>query len=151
MKIMPNKNNTDTKNNLFNFLILWLIVPILLTVACESPSLKANRTPLPTPENTQTELERDLQTMKTANFEYSFVFRRKDGGALDGEDKAFMKANLPPNTNRVLTTDSGKAVIAGSHFKFTPESLENLRKRFNVEDFSQPAENKPEEKTNTNN
>ena len=135
----------------FNLMIICLIISAFLNVACESPSLKANRaTESPTPENKQTPFEQDLQTMKTANFEYVFVFRRKDGGKIDGEDKTYLKTNLPPNTNRVLTSDDDKAVIAGSHFIFPPENLEILRKRFNVEDLSEQKQTNSEENTNTN-
>ncbi len=118
-------------------LIFCLMMLALLNVACESPSLKANRA-APTPENKQTGFERDLQTMKTANFEYIFVFRRKDGGAFDSEDRKYLRANSPPETNRFISADEGKAFIAGSKYKFPPEYLETLRLRFNIEDYSTP-------------
>ena len=143
---MSNKNKY-----FFNLIIFNLIVSAFLNVACESPSLQANRAiASPTPENKQTQFEQDLQTMKTADFKYIFVFRRKDGGKIDGEDKTYLKTNLSPNTNRVLTSDDNKAVIAGSHFIFPPENLEILQKRFKVEDLSEPKQANSEENTNTN-
>lgn len=133
-------------------MIACLIISALLNVACESPSLKANRAAAsPTPENKQTQFEQDLQTMKTANFKYIFVFRRKDSDKINSEDKTYLKTNMPPNTNRVLTSDDDKAVIAGSHFLFPPENLEILQKRFDVKDYSEPQESSPQEKTNENN
>jgi hypothetical protein len=147
---MLSKDKCGAKKYFFNVLIFGLIILALLNAACESPSLKKANRAAPTPENKQTEFEKDLQTMKTANFEYIFVFRRKDGGTLDGEDKNYLKTNLPRDTNRVITSDDDKAVIAGSHFKFPPENLEILRNRFNVEDYSEPKESKLEEKTNAN-
>lgn len=135
---MLNKNKHGAKTYFVNLLVFGLMLVSLLNAACESPSLKKTNRTASTPENKQTEFEQDLQTMKTANFEYIFVFRRKDGNKLDGEDKTFLKTNLPPNTNRVITSDDDKAVIAGSHFKFPPENLEILRNRFNVEDYSEP-------------
>jgi hypothetical protein len=91
-------------------------------------------------ENKISDFERDLETMKTANFDYIFVFRRKDGGVLDGEDKTYLKANSPPVTNRFILSDGDKAVITGSGYEFPPENLETLRKRFNVEDYSTPKQ-----------
>ncbi len=135
---MLNKNRYDAKKYLSNLLILGLTILALQTAACESPSLKKTNRALSTSENKQTEFESDLQTMKTANFEFIFVFRRKDSGKLDGEDKTFLKTNLPRDTNRVITSDDDKAVIAGSHFKFPTENLQILRIRFNVEDYPEP-------------
>lgn len=129
----------------------FLMISVLFSLACESPSLKSNRAASPLPENKQSAFQQDLQSMETADFKYIFVFRRKDGGNLIGEDKTYLKTYLPPNTNRVITSDDDKAAIAGSHYKFPPESLENLRKRFDVEDHSKPSETVTEEKTNTNN
>ncbi|MBA4184305.1 MAG: hypothetical protein H0X49_09860, partial [Acidobacteria bacterium] len=44
--------------------------------------------------------------------------------------------NAPAETNRFVSTDNGKAFIAGSKFKFPPQNLEILRMRFNIEDYS---------------
>ena len=90
----------------------------------------------PTAENKQAAFENDLQTLKTADLKYILVFRRTDGGAFDGEDKKYLKTNLP-TTNRVIMTDEGRAFIVGSNYKFPPENLEVLRLRFTVEDHSE--------------
>lgn len=82
--------------------------------------------------------ESDLQTMKTADFDYIYVFRRKDGAALDGEDKKFVKDNSPRETNRFILSDDNKAVIAGSKYMFLPQQLKALESRFAVENFSTP-------------
>ncbi len=145
MKIMVMKNKYY-----FNLIIICLIISAFLNAGCESPTLKANNAAPPAPENKQTQFEQDLQTMRTANFEYVFVVRRKDDAKLDSEDKTYLKANLPPNTNRVLTSDEGKVVIAGSHFIVPPENLEILQKRFKVEDYSEPKNNNQAENTDTN-
>jgi hypothetical protein len=83
----------------------------------------------------KTAYESDLQTMKTANLKYVFVFRRTDGGVFDGEDKKYLRANLP-TTNRVILSDENRAFIVGSNYKFPPENLEILRLRFSVEENS---------------
>ena len=115
-----------------------LIFLSLMNFACDNRSFeKANvAESSAAPGQTQSNFASDLQTMKTANFEYIFVFRRKDGGAFDGEDKKYLRANAPAETNRFVSTDNGKAFIAGSKFKFPPQNLEILRMRFNIEDYS---------------
>ncbi len=83
--------------------------------------------------------ERDLETMRTADFDFIFVMRRKDGGKLDADDKTYIKMNSPVSTNRFIVSDAEKAVIAGSKFKFAAENIMALQDRFAVEDFSKPA------------
>ncbi len=121
---------------------LGLILLILPGFACVNQSLLKNNKNVAAviEENNLSDYERDLQTMKTANFDYIFVFRRKDGNVFDGEDKKYVKANSPGGTNRFILTDKDKAVIAGSRYIFSPENLEALRNRFLVEDFSKPPE-----------
>lgn len=118
--------------------ILFFGLLVCLNIACESPSLKANKTAVNKPENKAADFQSDLETMKTAKFDHIFVFRRKDGGAFDAEDKAYLKANSPAVTNRFILSDDDKAVIAGSGYEFPPENLEALRQRFDVEDNSPP-------------
>ncbi len=91
-----------------------------------------------TVEAKKTTLEEDLNEMRTANFGFIFVFRRKDGGVFDKEDQKFLCENTPPETNRWRRSDDGKAFIAGSWYTFSPEQLAALRGRFNVEDYSTP-------------
>ena len=122
------------------FFVLMLIFPGF-TGACRNQPLKTDNTAaVKTPENKAAGFENDLQTMKTANFDYIFVFRRKDGGVLDGADKTYLKANSPAVTNRFILSDDDKAVIAGSGYEFSAENLAALRKRFNVEDYSTPKQ-----------
>jgi len=94
--------------------------------------------------------ERDLETMRTANFDFIFVLRRKDGGKLSDEDKRYIKTNSPAETNRFIVSDEEKAVIAGSKFKFAPENLKTLSERFAVEDFSKPVIDAPPQNANVN-
>ena len=118
-------------------LIVFLCVS-LLNFAC-TPRAMENKNAAAPPvavEEKQSSFESDLQTMRTANFEYVFVFRRKDGGEFDSDDRKYLRTYSPAETNRFVSTDGGKAFIAGSKYKFPPENLETLRLRFNVEDFS---------------
>lgn len=123
---------------------ILLVIPFLLMIsACRYAPSAENKTAATSPqsvEEKQSSFERDLETMRTANFEYIFVFRRKDGGAFDDEDRKYLRANRPPEANRFVSSDDGKAFIAGSKFKFPTESLEALQVRFNVEDYSATQE-----------
>ena len=131
----------ETRDKNINFKhilsIAFLSVLILFSLACEKASLQKNSNqPTPSPEVKLSAVERDIKSMQTANFEYIFVFRRKDGGVLDGEDKTFLKANSPVDTNRFVLSDDDKAVVAGSSYKFEPQNLEKLGERFNIENYS---------------
>jgi len=133
------KKMKKIKRNLITQAVLTgLVLFFLINLACDNQSFeKANVSESSiAPEQTQSSFASDLQTMKTANFDYIFVFRRKDGGAFDVEDKKYLRANAPAETNRFVSTDNGKAFIAGSKYKFPPPNLETLRSRFNIEDYS---------------
>ncbi len=129
------KRKNESLGNLFRAALLAGL--ILMNFACGgNPSLQKKSNATASPEVKLTEVERDIKSLRTANFQYIFVFRRKDSGAFDGEDRTFLKNNLPAETNRFYLSDNDKAVIAGSSFKFEPEMLEKLSERFTIEDFS---------------
>ena len=133
-------DKTFVKNKAFNQCVLIVLIFALgAGFACNYAPLETKK-PAQTIEDEVPPFMRDLETMRTANFDYIYVFRRKDGGAFDAEDRKYLRANAPPETNRFVSTDEGKAFIAGSSYKFSPENLENLAKRFNVEDFSAKKE-----------
>lgn len=89
-----------------------------------------------TPKQPQTPFERDLDYVRKGQFTYVFVFSRKDGGAFDKDDIAYLKANSPTETNQWISTDEGRRVIAGTNFEFKPEHFDALKQRFNIEDYS---------------
>ena len=89
----------------------------------------------------------DVKSMQTANFDFIYVFRRKDGGKLTAEDKKFAKVNAPYETNRFIVSDEERAIIAGSNTKFAAVNLEALKSGFAVTDLSKPE---AESNTNTN-
>lgn len=128
-----------------------------LNFGCEPASLKKQNPSANSAANAVSSKEsdaatfvNDLQTMRNADFDFVYVFRRKDGGTLDGEDKKYLRANSPAATNRFILTDQNRAAIAGSSFKFEPGNLDSLRARFAVEDFSKPENERvvPAEKGN---
>jgi hypothetical protein len=124
-----------------------VMLSTLLSFACTPRSFEKPKITASTPtaaEDKQAVFDSELQKMRTADLQYIFVFRRKDGGAFDGDDKKYLRANLPFN-NRVVLADEDKAVIVGTNYKFPPENTDALRTRFNVEDYSaaeQPQQNK---------
>lgn len=97
-------------------------------------------TPVPVPVNAAplvSNFDSDLQAMRNADFKFILVFRRKDGGMLTPDDKAFANAN-GPQANRRKLADEGKAIIIGSNFQFLPGTLEKMAERFIMEDYSKP-------------
>ena len=143
---MKKIKRNNFRKNLIAAALLCLAISTLIFTACGPPRSFERATPTPVPESERlSDLERDLKTMRTAEFKHIYLFRRKDSGELDGEDKKFLKANSPRDTNRFIVTDKEKAVIAGSNYKFEEEILKKLSERFNVENYSPP-----ETETNSN-
>jgi hypothetical protein len=87
-----------------------------------------------------TEFERQLKAMRTADFDYIFALRRKEGGAFDSEDKAYVRENKHYAANRFVFVDNEKVLFVGSNFEFPEENIKALKERFDVQDFSKPAE-----------
>jgi hypothetical protein len=121
----------------------FLLILSLLNSGCQPNQtiLKdsvSTPTPLATAETRKTSFEEDLREMQTADFDYIFVFRRKDGGIFDKDDQKYLRDNTPLETNRWRKSEDGKTFIAGSGFGFSPEQMTALKNRFVVEDFSKP-------------
>lgn len=100
--------------------------PTSVQTASPSPSVQ------PSP---RTPFERDLQFIRDGQYSYVFVFSRKDGKPLNGEDSKFLRTNAPQVVDWV-TTEEGKKVIAGTNFNLEEGNMENLKKRFVVEDYT---------------
>lgn len=81
--------------------------------------------------------EQDVESMRTANFVFIYVIRRKDGGPLDADDKRFASQETL-DMNRRAVSDEGKAIVVGSNFKLPDENLKTLTERFAFEDLSKP-------------
>ena len=146
MKLMKIKaereNGRKGEKEIFSFAHFSFLILVLLSFGCQPNQTILKDAPPPTPmetvETKKTSFEKDLRDMETANFDYVFVFRRKDGGVFDKDDKKFLRQNTPPETNRFILSDEVKAFIAGSGFAFFPEQMKTLRNRFVVEDYSKP-------------
>jgi hypothetical protein len=137
------------KKRKMNLQIKFLFVSILVlpTFGCQANQSILNSGKSNNPANTTNSAERPKDTFESAlggvrrsGFSYIFVIRRPDGGQFTKEDKTYIRANSPAETNQFVLTDEERVIIAGSNYPFPPESLELLRKIFTVEDLSPPKE-----------
>ena len=123
--------------------ITSILLLALTTLACgpnQTILNSASETP-PPPSNIQPaegNFESDILAMRNADFNYIYAFRRKDGRAMDADDKRFVNSNTPSETNRRRVSTDGKVIILGSNYRFPPEMLKNLTDRFIFEDYSKP-------------
>jgi basic membrane lipoprotein Med (substrate-binding protein (PBP1-ABC) superfamily) len=80
--------------------------------------------------------ERDLASVQRNNFQKVYVISRPDGAALNADDKAYLKTNMPIETTMRLLTDEDRRLIVGTNFDLKPEHFDALNKRFHVEDYT---------------
>ena len=140
------------KQKKINFIPLLILA--LVGFACANQTILNSSQPKSTPmpsEQPKDSFERALRGVQSGDFTYILVFRRKDGGVFEAEDKRFVKANTPAETNQFVLTDEDRAVIAGSNFPFPPENIKVLGERFNIEDYSKPEAEELNKNTNNAN
>jgi hypothetical protein len=115
-----------------------LIYAAALTLTCALALVGCNKGHnANAPARPLSEFERDLVTVKNGGFGHIYVFARKDGQALQADDKSYLKAHPPDDVNSMwLLSDQERRVILGTNTDFTPENLGALTKRFNVEDYT---------------
>jgi hypothetical protein len=83
-------------------------------------------------------VDSEVAAMRTADFDFIFVVRRRDGGLIDADDKAALKL-YTADTNRRVSSENGKAFVIGSNFAVPPANIAALYDRFAVEDYSKPG------------
>ena len=128
------------RRNNFGFCALLLSCVLWPGCSANSTILKSGQKEQPANTGRRVDaFESDLESMRTANFDFIFVLRRKDGGKLDADDKKFIRTNSPEVANRLLLSDDDKALIAGSNYPFPPDKLKPLQERFVFQDFSKAA------------
>jgi len=88
-------------------------------------------------ESGKTSLEKDLEGVRTADFSFVYVLRRKDGGVIDAEDKSVIRLQTA-QANRRVSADDGRAFIIGSNFALPPKNMAAIYERFAVENYSPP-------------
>ena len=82
-------------------------------------------------------VDAEVQNMRTADFNFILVLRRKDGGKMQADDKAFVRTNMSGANRRSLVEDE-KAIVIGSNARIPQDLLTKLNERFSVQDFSKP-------------
>jgi hypothetical protein len=119
-----------------------LVIVCLLSAAAASCGANegvlhsGKQSPAPPANESRVEpFEQDLADVKAANFTWLYVIRRRDGGILDAEDKAFLRKGTAESNRRVVS-DGGKAVIVGSNYEASVAGVETLKARFDVTDLS---------------
>ena len=94
-------------------------------------------------------VERDVEDMRTADFQFIYVLRRRDGGLIDTEDKNVIRVQTG-ETNRRIASDDGKAFTIGSNRQIAPEKMAALQARFAVDDLSPAPAADPANPANAN-
>ena len=92
----------------------------------------------PTPavvQNAKSDFDEQIESLRTADFRYIWVIRRKDGGVLDPADKAVIRQNTVDMNRRVLT-DNDKAVLIGSNAVPFKENFDVLASAYAIQDLS---------------
>ena len=98
---------------------------------------------------TKTPFAKELEAMRTADFQFVYVLRRKDGGVMDGEDRGVIRVNTSL-ANRRIAADDDKAFIIGSNNQIPPQNMMALYERFAVENYSPPPAANSNSNANTN-
>ncbi|HEV7700037.1 MAG TPA: hypothetical protein VGO43_07395 [Pyrinomonadaceae bacterium] len=108
-------------------------------------------TPLPVSNATvaRSTIDSEIDALRTADFRFIWILRRKDGGVIDTADKKIIKANTV-DMNRRVSADDGKAFLIGTNALPPKKNLDALYAHFAVEDLS-PAPQVPTDANSTSN
>jgi hypothetical protein len=90
----------------------------------------------------QQTFEQELEDVRTGDFLYIYVLRRKDGREIDADGRRVIKLNTTDAKRRV-SADNGRAFIIGTDAPIAPKNLAAIYESFAVEDYS------PSPETNT--
>ena len=88
----------------------------------------------------QKTIEQEIESMRTADFIFIYVIRRKDGTTLNPEDREFASSVIPGQMNRRTVSTDGKAILVGSNFRMPQEERKLIEERFTLEDLSRDPE-----------
>ena len=121
----------------------------ILNSSAETPTSTSNVN-VSDGQTSASSFEQDLNAMRTADFNYIYAFRRKDGAALNADDKKFLSGVTPPEINRRRLSDEDRAIILGSNYRLSPEMLKVLTARFAFENYSKPESEIMASNTNSN-
>lgn len=120
---------------------VFLLSLLVLAAACGANEgvLRSGKdaSPQANAGNQKTPFARELESMRDANFTFIYVLRRKDGTAINAEDRGVIKLRTA-DANRRLSSDDDKAFIIGSNVQLSPQNMIALYDRFAVENYSPP-------------
>ena len=122
---------------------LLLLLVVLLLGACGGAPSNSNTAstpptataPAPSP-SPKTEFEQNLQYVRNGGFTYIYVVSRKDGKPLERTDSDFLRAKAPQVVDWVKADGGLKTFIGGTNFNLEEGNMGELKKRFNVEDYT---------------
>ena len=113
----------------------FIAMACVLATACgpDDRILKSGKeTPAPSNvEASKSTFEKELEGIRSANFTFIYVLRRKDGQKLDAEDRGIVRLQTVDMNRRVMADDD-KAVIIGSNYQMPPKNMMALFDRFAV-------------------
>ncbi len=135
----------------FGTLVLTFLLALTAACGANDGILKSGKE-TPAPSNAQprkSAFEEDLGSMRTADFRFVYVLRRKDGAKIDAEDRSVIKAQTA-DANRRMSSDDDKAFIIGSNNQIPPKNMFVLFDRFAVENYSPPPVANTNANTNVN-
>ncbi len=111
---------------------LVLLLPLVFTAGgCNRSASQQSAA-----QNKLPAFERDLASVRRNNYQKVYVISRPDGLALNADDKAYLKTNMPIETTMRILTDEDRRLIVGTNFDFKPEHFDALNKRFRIEDYT---------------
>ena len=129
---------------------IWSLLPMLIFLTACGPNQRILRSannssaagdveqPAADPQSRPAGIEQDIEAMRNADFNFIYVFRRRDGAPMDADDKRYFNSNTPVEINRRRLADGDRAIIVGSNYRYPPEALAAFKKRFIFEDYSKP-------------
>jgi hypothetical protein len=132
------------------FKISSMLLALLLVGCAPNESILRSNSNQPAPESTVAAnagpaydtVESEVENMRNANFDFILVLRRRDGGVMQSDDKAFVRSSTP-NVNRRSLVDGDKAIVLGANAETLGDVAKKLSERFEIQDFSKAgAENK---------
>jgi hypothetical protein len=112
-----------------------VILPALILLAPAGCNRAGSRD-AETGQNKPSAFERDLASVRRNNYRQLYVISRPDGAALNADDKAYLKTNMPIETTMRVLTDADRRLIIGTNFDLRPEHLAAINARFKLEDLT---------------
>ena len=104
--------------------------------SADQPAAETSTTPSSPEPTPRDDFERNLRYIRQAHFQYVWLLSRKDGAPLDKADGEVLRTNTPGAVDRVRADGEGRRFLVGSNYDIEPANMAELRKRFNVEDYS---------------